>query len=690
MSEPAKPRNKRKLWLRIMLYAFTGLLVIGLGAVVTTIGFLYVTDLPVSNVQQSSQLLDNHGQPLTMLTSSQTQQEPIELHDITRHLILATLAIEDRKFYSHMGIDVKGIARAMLVNLQHLSKKQGASTLTQQLARNLYLSHERTWKRKAKEALFAVQLEMKHSKDEILTMYLNQVYYGHGAYGVEAASKLYFGKKARNLSLAESALLAGIPRGPSYYSPYSNMKNAKDRQKVVLASLVETGHIKQMEADKAYAELLSFRPREQRKSMLVAPYFRDYVRKELNHLGISEQVVDAGGLRVWTTLDKRAQQAAEEAIVKQLPAQGELQAALVSIDPRNGDIRAMVGGHNYPANQYNRAVASKRQPGSSFKPLVYLAALEKRAITPATHFVSAPTSFMYDEGRKVYRPSNYGSKYHGDIDLRQAIAASDNIYAVSTMMQIGPTQVVSLAQRLGISSAMEPLPSLALGTFPVSPFEMAAAYGTISNGGKQLAPRAVLKVMDQAGNVLYEAPPAEMKQVVDAGDAYVLTNLMESVFEAGGTGNRVSTVMKRPVAGKTGTTDSDAWIVGYTPELSTAVWVGYDRGKMISLTESQKAAPIFADFTEKALASVPPKIFPVPDNVVSVYIDPDTGKLAGDGCRSKRLETFVKGTEPTAWCGAHPHSLDGRNRAPSGAQPQRTHEAEKRSWWRHFKSWWTE
>ncbi|MGG0814331.1 PBP1A family penicillin-binding protein [Paenibacillus alvei] len=682
-----KTEDKRRLRIRRWLKITGCSIALLLGACGILLGYLYVTDLPASDMQQPSIIYDGHGAELTSLASGQKQQHSVRLSDIAPDVIHATIATEDRQFYHHVGIDFKGIARAMLVNIESMSKKQGASTLTQQLARNLYLNHERTWARKVKEAQYALQLEMKYSKDDILEQYLNQVYYGHGAYGIEAAAQLYFGKKARDLTLAESAIVAGIPRGPSYYSPYFNMKNAKDRQKVVLQGMVETGYITQKQAQNAYNETVAIRPKEERSELLVAPYFRDYVRQELDSLGIPAQLVEAGGLRVYTTLDKRAQAAAEQAISKFIPVEGDLQAALVSIDPRNGYMKAMVGGKNYRMNQYNRVFANTRQPGSSFKPFVYLAALEKRAITAVTHFVSQPTTFTYDNGRQQYKPSNYGGKYYGDIDLRHAMAVSDNIYAVSTMMKIGPEEVISLARRLGIDSSMKPLPSLALGTFPVSPIEMASAYGVFSNEGKRAIPRSVLKVIDSSGNVLYEAPPVQAEQAVKPADAYVLTSLMESVFESGGTGSRVAPSMKRPVAGKTGTTDTDAWIVGYTPELSTAVWVGYDKGRMISVTESHKAAPIFAEYTEQALSNVPPKIFTVPDNVVSVYIDTDTGKLAGDNCPNKRLETFVSGTEPTEWCELHVQS-PAEPRKNEEKRP--TKELEKRSWWQHLKRWWSE
>jgi 1A family penicillin-binding protein len=609
------------------------------------------------------------------------QRQRVALSDISADLIHATLAVEDRNFYNHIGFDIKGMARATLVNIEHMEMKQGASTLTQQLARNLYLSHERTWARKAKEAMYTIQLEMKYSKDEILNLYLNNIYYGHGAYGIEPAAQLYYGKHAKDLSLAESSMLAGVPKGPKYYSPYRDMKNAKDRQKKVLQDMVECGDITQSEADVAYHQLLQFKPLEAPQEHEVAPYFRDYVRNVVvDQLGFEDSLLAEGGITVYTTLDLHAQQAAEKAVASQISAKSDLQTALISIDPRNGYVKAMVGGTNYRTNQFNRVFAKTRQPGSAFKPIMYLTALATNEMTSVSHFKSEPTLFHYDDGRKTYQPSNYGGKYFGEIDLRKAIAASDNIYAVNTIMKIDPMNVVEMARKMGIDSPLQPLPSLALGTYPVSPFEMASAYGVISNQGERVEPTAVLQIKDANGNTLYHAPTPQRTQVSDAAHTYVLTNLMESVFETGGTGNRVSSLMKRPVAGKTGTTDSDAWLVGFTPELSTAVWVGYDKGKMITPVDAHKAAPIFAQYTEQALSSVPPKIFPIPEGVVNVYIDPDTGQLATTACPDKRLEAFVKGTEPTASCTVHQgeETKNETNENPT----------QRRSWWEDVKRWW--
>jgi len=643
--------------------------------------YLHKQSLPVSFISQTSQIFDLQGNVIDTFHAGENRQS-VPLKSISPYLVKATLAIEDQRFYDHLGLDTKGMARAVFVNLQHLGKKQGASTITQQLARNLYLTHERTWKRKFKEAMYTIQLEMHYSKDEILGLYLNQIYYGHGAYGAEAAAELYFGKHASDLTLAESALLAGIPKGPKYYSPYMDMKNAKDRQHLILSSMAEQGIISEAEAKTAGAEMLSFQPPDSRQQEGIAPYFRDYVRNvAVEKLGIDERLLNEGGIRIYTTLDQAAQRAAEDAVAQGIPASSEQQAALISIDPRNGYIKAMVGGRDYKSNQFNRVFAQTRQPGSSFKPIIYLTALQDGGMTSQTRFKSAPTVFTYDEGRYTYSPRNYDNKYaNAEIDMRQAIASSDNIFAVSTLMAVGPDKVIATARKLGINSALDPVPSLALGSFPVSPFEMASAFSVIANGGNRIEPTAILRIEDRRGEVLYEAKPAS-EQIVDPAHAYVLTQLMESVFETGGTGNRVSATIKRPVAGKTGTTSVDAWLVGYTPELATAVWVGYDKDHILTKAEAHRAAPIFASYTENALAAIPPKIFKVPEGVVQVYIDPDSGKLASASCPHKRLEAFVSGTEPTEVCGAH-----GDTPMPVDSSPNSEPD---RSWWKQLKNWWT-
>ena len=644
--------------------------------------YLRVQPLPPFSFSQSTELLDAKGELIDSFHGG-TGRHIVPLKDISPHMIKATLAIEDKRFYRHFGIDPRGLARAVWVNLKTLDADQGASTLTQQLARNLFLTHEKTWVRKIKEAMLAIQLEMSFSKDDILAMYLNQIYFGHGAYGIEAASELYFGKSAKDLTLAESAMLAGVMKSWKYYSPHMDYERSKERQKLVLTVMAEQGVISQAEAKAAYEEDLSILPLSERETSK-APYFRDYVRSvAIGELGIDEQLYDSGGLRVYTTLDLRAQRIAEETVEKYLAPHAELQVALVAIDPRNGHIKAMVGGRNYRENQYNRVFTTTRQPGSSFKPIVYLTALQQPGFSPATRFVSEPTVFTYDEGRQTYAPKNYANRYaNKEVDLRYAISRSDNIYAVNTIMQVGPERVVDMARRLGIDSELSPVPSLALGAFPVSPFEMASAYATIAGGGVKREPVAILRIEDMYGRVLYEAKP-QAEAVVAPEYAYVLTHSMQSVFENGGTARRVAHLLKRPAAGKTGTTNTDAWMIGFTPELATAVWVGYDKGRSISTVEAHTAAPIFAEFTEETLTAVPPKLFEVPPGVASVYIDPVTGLLATGDCPNPRLESFVRGTEPTEFCTEH--GLEPLPAAPPELQP---HEEHERNWWDDLKRWW--
>lgn len=662
-------------------FSFT-CLILGAAAMLVLLLFMRSQSLPVSKMTMASEMYDVHGVMIEAYGGGKNRKL-ISLKDMSPRVIEATLAIEDRNFYDHYGFDPKGIARAAWVNLQHMSKVQGAGTITQQLARNLYLTHERTWSRKIKETYYAVQMELQMSKDQILEQYLNQIYYGHSTYGIQAAARLFFGKDASELSLAESALLAGIPKGPRYYSPYYNLQNSLERQKTVLQTMVEAGYITQRKADEAAKEKLNILPLEDSKKPVTAPYFRDYVRGlATDLLGMEEKELEESGLRIYTSLDLKAQKIAEEVVTEQLKDFPELQTALVAMDPRTGYVKAMVGGKNYGENQYNRVFANTRQPGSSFKPIVYLTALKEKQFTPATRFQSEPTTFTYDQGRQSYTPSNFDNKYFGWIDLRTAISKSDNIFAVHTALETGPERVIEMARRMGITSPMKPVPSLALGTFPVSPFEMASAFGILATQGVRVEPTAILRIEDRRGRILYEASPRQ-ETVIEPAYTYVLTKLMESVFDQGGTGSRVSRVLKRPVAGKTGTTNTDAWMVGYTPELSTAVWVGYDKDRNIGAVESHLAAPIFAEFTEKTLESVPPKLFPIPEGVVNVYINPESGKLANESCPESRLEAFVQGTEPTEYCTEQPAKDDQNGASTPGKGKQNG------TWWEDLKRWWS-
>ncbi|CAH1218475.1 Penicillin-binding protein 2D [Paenibacillus allorhizoplanae] len=677
---PASMRWMRRIK-KTFSFFFTCSLLMLIGAAAFLV-YLRSQTLPVTKTMQTSQMYDVHGEVIDTFYSGENRQV-VSLNDISPYLIHATLAVEDQHFYDHFGVDIKAVARAAIVNVQAMAKVQGAGTITQQLARNLYLTHDRTWTRKIKETVYAIQMEMQLSKDDILADYLNQIYYGHSTYGIETASELFFGKHASELTLAESAMIAGVPKGPRYYSPYYDLQNAMDRQKVVLQTMVNSGFITQSAADAAGKEKLTILPLTKKKPS-AAPYFRDYVRNlATEKLGISEEQFDEGGIRIYTTLDKNAQQIAENVITKQLEGKPELQAALVAVDPRTGEIKAMVGGRDYAENQFNRVLSNTRQPGSSFKPFVYMVAL-MNGFTPVSMVKSEPTVFTYDEGRQQYTPRNFNDQYtNGNIDMRQAISKSDNIYAVHTILEVGPQKVIDFARKLGVASPMKPLPSLALGSFPVSPLEMASAFASIANQGVHHETTAILRIEDANGRVLYEATPKE-EQVIPPAVAYVMTNLMESVFEEGGTGNRVASTIKRPIAGKTGTTDTDAWLVGFTPELSTAVWVGYDKSRNITTVESHLASPIFADFTEQTLDAIPPKLFPIPEGVTTVYIDPLSGKLSNEDCPNAKMEAFLTGTEPTTYCTGKPANPDAAGGQKAGSK------GDNGSWWNDLKRWWND
>ncbi len=583
----------------------------------------------------------------------------ISLEDIAPDLINATLSIEDRKFYTHYGFDPTRIGGAVVANIRAGSMAQGASTITQQYARNLYLGHDKTWQRKWNEALYALRLEMSYSKEDILEGYLNTIYYGHGAYGIEAAAQHFFGKSASDISLAESSMLAGIPKGPSYYSPLNDFERAKQRQRVILQSMADSGLITQSEASRAAEDPLQFVNEETQSASYVGPYFQQAVNHILkSEYDIDEEIVEMGGLQIYTTLDPELQQLAEKWVQAEIGSIDDLQTSLIAMDPDTGDVLALIGGRDFSESSFNRATQAKRQPGSTFKPFLYYAALEK-GFTPTSTLLSEPTSFQYEEGKDPYTPSNFNDNYANEfITLLQALAFSDNIYAVKTHLYLGTHELLETAQRFGIKSPLRDNPALALGTSEVSMLEMVTSYSTFANGGKRIDPRFIRKVVDQEGNVLVDQEPIAIQEF-DERLIFIMNDLMKGMFEphlndyASVTGGSVSHLVSRPVAGKSGSTPTDSWMIGYTPQLVTGVWIGFDEGPLNHSMHGQHAKRIWANFIEEASANSLKLQFHKPDGVTGAYINPSSGLLASEDCPVRRLTYFIDGTEPTEYCTKH-------------------------------------
>ncbi|MEO2075669.1 MAG: PBP1A family penicillin-binding protein [Bacillus sp. (in: firmicutes)] len=624
------------------------------------LAYAKILGAPPLAVPQSTLFFADDG---TLIGESNSGQKRywVNLNDISPDLVKATVSIEDKNFYNHHGFDFKRIAGAVIADVQAFAKVQGASTITQQYARNLFLEHDKTWKRKLHEAFYTIRLEMNYSKKDILEGYLNTIYYGNGAYGVEAASQYYFGKKAADLSLAEASMLAGIPKGPGLYSPLASMERAKNRQKIILQSMVNNKYISKATARKAEEQPLTLVGAHTTKQVKVAPYFQDAVKNALrNQLHLDDRTIALGGLKVYTTLNLQQQDAAEQQVHQYVDSTSKIQAALVAMDPKNGYVKALVGGRDYEKSPFNRAIQAIRQPGSTIKPLLYYAALEQ-GFTPSSTMRSESTTFHFDDGQADYTPHNFNNKYaDGEVTLAQALAVSDNIFAVKTHLFLGEDTLIKTAKRFGLSTKMTEVPSLALGTSGVRVIEMANAYSLFANGGKSVNPTFITKVEDFNGNVIFEKEN-ETKKVLDPAKAFVMTQLLTGVFDpklngyAKVTGSTVIKNITRPYAGKSGSTETDSWMIGFSPQLVTAVWAGYDIGKPLELTaEKTYAKKIWANFMEEALDGKTVKAFKPPkEGVVGVYVNPLNGKLATKDCPVRRFTYYVAGTEPTDYCTEH-------------------------------------
>lgn len=643
---------------RFLFKAAIGMFMLG---IIFIAGIYFVSFLlgpPKLTTEQNTIYYSKDGEVIGEESGSENRYW-VDLDDISPKLIKATLMIEDQHFYEHNGFDIPRIMGAIWADIKSMSLKEGASTLTMQYARNLYLSYEKTWSRKLLEAFYTVRLEMYYSKDEILEGYLNTIYYGHGAYGAEAASRYYFGKSASELTLAEAAMLAGIPKGPTYYSPFNDMENAKQRQKRILHVMLDKGAIDKAAYKDALNTQLAFAQKKDQKEDTIAPYFQDTVLNEAaSILQLDKEAVRSGGYQIYTTLDIDQQQQLKNEINNVFNDQSPVQVGAIAIDPDNGAIRALVGGRDYHDSKFNRAIQAKRMPGSAFKPFLYYAAL-KNGFTPTTMLMSKPTAFELADG-KVYQPSNYNDYYaYEPITLAQALALSDNIYAVKTNLFLGVDKLIKTARRFGIDSKLPAVPSLALGTATVSVEEMVTGYGMLANGGHKIDGHTVEKIIDRKGKVVYEHKNSS-KQVLDSQLAFILTHLMTGMFDRSlngymsVTGAPIIDELTRTYAGKSGTTNSDSWMIGFSPKLVTGVWVGYDDNrKLVRANEKSYAKRVWAGFMEKAHQGMPRGKFQVPSGVVGIPIDPESGERATPYCDHVRVMYFEKGSAPDSYCSLH-------------------------------------
>lgn len=584
---------------------------------------------------------------------------PVALADVPDRLIQALIATEDTRFYSHRGLDIRGIARAVYRNARAKKILEGGSTLTQQLAKILFLTPEKSYARKLKEMVLALRIEQRYTKREILSLYLNQIYFGSGAYGVEAAAQIYFGKPAGLLDTAECALLAGLPRSPKYYSPFYSPENARSRRTYVLNRMVVMNVIPRDQADVLKTTPLPIRPHLMTRGAMPAPYFVEYIRQKVEEQ-FGASILYSGGINIYTTINRELQRDAEDAVRTGLATVEKrqksrddrlspLQAALLAIDPSTGRIRAMVGGRDYAESQFNRAWQAVRQPGSAFKPVIYAVALE-RGFSASDILDDSPLNVKLDR-ENDWKPENFTRSYQGPVTLRKALAQSLNIPTIRLLQKIGVDETIRYAKKLGIRNPLGRYLSLALGSSDVTLLELTSLYTVFANHGIRVEPNAILRITDANQRIIsvYEGEP---EQAVRSETAYLMTCLLQGVIEHG-TGWKARD-LNRPVAGKTGTTNDfrDAWFIGYTPHLTAGVWVGHDDQRSIGRNETgaRAALPIWKEFMQKAHLGREPENFPVPEDIVFRKIDPRTGLLSTEACTQTIREAYLPGTEPRHYC----------------------------------------
>ncbi|HSF06903.1 MAG TPA: penicillin-binding protein 1A [Methylomirabilota bacterium] len=667
---PARARR----WLRRLLLAVGVLtLLFGAGLAAATLWAFMILPRslpPVSALENfqpvlGTRIYDDNDDLITELHAERRIFVPIA--QVPHTLREAVIATEDHRFYSHWGLDPIGIARAIVQNYRRGRIVEGGSTITQQLTKVLFLTPDKSLERKLKEAVLALELERRYSKDRILEMYLNQVYFGHGAFGVEAAARTYFGKSVTELDVREAALLGGLPRAPTSYSPFEHPDAAKQRRETVLRRMAEYGTIKEAEAQRLARTDLGLIPPERRRT--TGQYFLEYVQGVLE-TRYGADLVFKGGLNVYTTLNPWMQLAAEQAMrdgLKSLETRtsrgkpGEHpEGALVTIEPQTGYVKAMVGGYDFSRSEFNRAVLARRQPGSAFKPFVYIAALEA-GFTPASIIEDSPVTYPIGRNGTAWRPENYDRQFRGPTTLQQAVEDSVNVVTIKLQERLGVNRTIQVARRFGITSPLTADLTLALGTSDLSLLELTSAYSAFANQGTWLPPTAIRYVTDAEGRLLEEHVP-EGKEAVSPELAYIITHMLKGVVDRG-TGQGART-LNRPIAAKTGTTNdySNAWFIGFTPRLATGVWVGYDRPRSLGRDEtgSRVAVPIWTSYMQQVVGKDPKEDFPVPERVAMVPVDLDPS----NECVKVVTMAFVRGTEPELPCGVRREAITPPTSAP--------------------------
>ncbi len=607
--------------------------------------YCYITPKIVLDKKQAFSFYDNDNNLMF-----DDNEKWVEIKDISPYLIKATICTEDKYFYKHLGFDYLRIIKAVFNNFKTRSLSEGASTITQQYARNLFLNYDKNWNRKIDEAILAAKIETHYSKDKILEGYLNTINYG-GVYGIENASWYYFGHNAKNLSIAEAAMLAGIPQSPSNYSPLRNIKLAKKRQKQVLNAMCKNKIISNKEREIAYNSELIYVGKSFHGKLENALYFRDAVLNELDQIdSISKSLIDTGGLKIYTTLDEKAQESLENAITNNMNTENEMQVSGMMMNPNNGGVMAMIGGADYSKSQFNRAISAKRQVGSIMKPILYYSALEN-GFTAASTFTSEKTTFNFSNN-KTYVPNNYNNTYaNGAITMGAAISYSDNIYAVKTNLFMGENNLVNMSNKLGIISKLDPVPSLALGTSEISMIEMEEAYGSFANMGYKIESHFINKVEDKEGNVLYRFKN-DKERILNSSLAYILSDMLTFTYDKNFINYNYPTLISllpkitKKYAIKSGTTDTDMWIIGYNKKCVLSIWNGYDDNKKIDNSSKGYHKNIWIDTMEEYLKDEKDEWYDMPKDVVGVPVNPITGKI-DEETKNKKIFYFLKGTEPT-------------------------------------------